>query len=291
MTTRRRALQLGAGAVAAVALGSVIDGFAFEPSHPQLTRIDIQLARLPAALDGFTIAQLSDFHYGPFAESAIRRAIDVVNQLKADLIVLTGDFVTIPILADYIHNARDSARVADPCAQLLAGLSARLGKYAVLGNHDRDSDPGFITECLQSRGMPVLSNRSIPIEDSGARLWIAGIDDALAGKPDLDVTLKQVPREEPVVLLAHEPDFADTAKAYPVDLQLSGHSHGGQVSFPFIGPLYLPDQARKYPRGRYQLRALTLYTNIGLGTIRIPVRFNCPPEITLFTLHSDKQRS
>jgi len=159
----------------------------------------------------------------------------------------------------------------------------------VLGNHDRDSDPAFISECLQARGIPVLRNSSRAIEVSGSRLWLAGVDDTVVGKPDLNLTLKSIPASEPVIMLAHEPDYADAVKTYPVDLQLSGHSHGGQVRLPFVGALYLPWGAKKYPRGMYRLRQLTLYTNIGLGTIRVPMRINCRPEITLFTLRAQAQ--
>jgi predicted MPP superfamily phosphohydrolase len=281
-------MKLGASAIGLAGLALATDGFAYEPRTPTVTRLDISLARLPAALDGLTIAQLSDFHYSPFSVRAIRRAVEAVNQFKPDLVVLTGDFVTIPVLVDYLHNAKQAARVAEPCAELLAGMSAKLGKYAVLGNHDRDSDPGFITESLQSHGMPVLLNRSTPIESAGARLWLAGVDDMTVGKPDLDAALKGIPSDEPVVLLSHEPDYADAVRSRPVDLQLSGHSHGGQVRLPVIGPPYLPWGAKKYPKGKYQVGRLTLYTNIGLGTIRIPVRINCPPEVTFFTLRARK---
>jgi len=284
--TRRKLIQLGAAAATVAAVGVAADGLLYEALEPRLTRVEVPLARLPEALDGLTVAQLSDFHYGPFTVTPIRRAVELVNGLKPDLIVLTGDFVTIPIWNEYLHVAKRAARAAEPCAELLAPLTAKLGKYVALGNHDRDSDPGFITECLQARGMPVLRNSSTPIEISGKRLWLAGVDDSLVGKPDLDVTLRNIPATEPVILLAHEPDYADAAKAYPVDLQLSGHSHGGQIRLPVVGPAYLPWGAKRYPMGMYRLRSLILYTNVGLGTIRVPMRLNCPPEVTLFTLRA-----
>jgi len=112
------------------------------------------------------------------------------------------------------------------------------------------------------------------------------VDDVLRGKPDINRTLRAVPRNEPVVLLVHEPDIADQVALHSVNLQLSGHSHGGQIRFPLIGPPYLPKLAHKYPRGLYRIGPLTLYTNVGLGTVRLPMRFNCPPEITLLTLRA-----
>lgn len=261
------------------------DATLFEPNEPRLIRLEIPLRRLPAALNGFTIAQLSDFHYDPyFSVWPIQKAIKIVNGLSPDLIALTGDFVTIPALSDYLHNAKQGADAAEPCALALGQLRSRHGLVAVLGNHDHDSDPDRVTAALVSQGIQVLRNTSIPIEMEGARLWVSGVDDVLTGKPDITATLKGIPGEEPVLLLAHEPDFADEAAKLPIDLQLSGHSHGGQIRFPIIGAPYLPDLGKKYPWGLRRIGPLTLYTNIGLGTIRIPARLNCPPEITLFTL-------
>lgn len=124
------------------------------------------------------------------------------------------------------------------------------------------------------------------LENGGQKLWLAGVDDVYEGAPDLKKTLSNIPDEDCVILLCHEPDYADTVREYSVDLQLSGHSHGGQIRLPLIGPPYLPELGRKYPIGMYNFGHLTLYTNVGIGTIRIPARWNCPPEITLFTLHS-----
>ena len=260
-----------------------------EPNHPHLVCIDIPLRRLPEAFDGFTIVQLSDFHYDPYLSvHVIRAAVDMTNQLHPDLIVLTGDFVTLPVLPDLLDRKRAAALDAEPCAQLLTPLRAREGRFCVLGNHDVSAHRRLITEILNFYGLPVLRNRSVALERSGSRLWLAGLDDHLDGDPDLTLALQGIPANEPVVMLVHEPDIADHVKRYPVDLQLSGHSHGGQVWFPGIGPIWLPPLARKYPRGLRQLGPLTLYTNIGLGTIRLPVRLNCPPEVTLFTLRAKK---
>ena len=138
---------------------------------------------------------------------------------------------------------------------------------------------------LQDVGIKVLSNQSMPIERDGGRFWLGGVDDVMGGTANLGATLHDVPAGEPSVLLVHEPDFADYVARYPVDLQLSGHTHGGQVRIPFIHPLFLPELARKYIWGQYQIGGLTLYTNPGLGTVRLPIRWRCPPEITLLTLH------
>jgi predicted MPP superfamily phosphohydrolase len=108
----------------------------------------------------------------------------------------------------------------------------------------------------------------------------------LSKTADLPQTLRRVPAHEAVILLAHEPDFADEARRFPIDLQLSGHSHGGQVRIPLLPPLYLPAMAKKYVLGTYHVGPLTLYTNAGLGTVGVAMRLNCPPEITLLTLRS-----
>jgi predicted MPP superfamily phosphohydrolase len=162
--------------------------------------------------------------------------------------------------------------------------------WAVMGNHDEDTDPKHVTRVLQAENIHVLANQSEAIERDGARFWLAGVNDALSGTADLSETLRRVPANEAVILLAHEPDFADEASRFPIDLQLSGHSHGGQVRIPLLPPLYLPQMAKKYVLGTYQVGPLTLYTNAGLGTVGVPARLNCPPEITLLTLRAPANR-
>jgi len=280
----RRKFLLTAGLATASTIALAEDSLIFEPNHPELVRIDMMLPRLPPAFDGFTIAQLSDFHYDQvFSAVPIRRAIEIVNRLQPDLVALTGDFVTFPVLA--FHDDRRSASAAEPCAKLLSQLRSRLGSIAVLRNHDAHCDPDAVTAALESHGIRVLRNRSQAFERSGRRLWFCGLD-SVDLNPSIERALLGVPKDEAVVLLVHEPDFVDEASRYPVDLQLSGHSHGGQIWIPGIGAPWLPRYARKYPRGRYTVRSLPLYTNIGLGTIRLPVRLNCTPEVTLFTLRS-----
>jgi predicted MPP superfamily phosphohydrolase len=201
------------------------------------------------------------------------------------LFVFTGDFVTLPVWVDQVKGTRQrSARDAEPCADLLRTLQSARGSYAVLGNHDADSDAAFVVGSLESSGIHVLRNRAVPLERDGARIWLAGLDDAMNGKPDIPATLKQIPSGEATVMLAHEPDIADDVAKMPVDLQLSGHSHGGQVRLPIIGAPFLPDLAQKYPWGLRQVGRLALYTNAGIGTIRVPMRINAPPEITEITL-------
>ena len=282
--TRRKFLYTSAAAAAGVA---VAGGGFLESNHPQVTRLEIPLTRLPHAFDGFTIAQLSDFHYDShFSELPIRKAVEMVNGLYPDLVVLTGDFVTVPVLHGLPGDVRRFAQTAEPCSQILQDLQAPMGRFAVLGNHDAYSDPVQVARALRDHHLPVLMNRSVPLERGKDRIWLAGTDDVMEGRPDIALAVENVPSAEMIILLAHEPDFADEASLTPVDLQLSGHSHGGQVWIPGIGAPWLPPLARRYPRGLYKVGNLTLYTNLGIGTIRAPIRINCPPEITLITLRS-----
>jgi predicted MPP superfamily phosphohydrolase len=277
--TRRKFLYLAATAGAgAIALDSTV----FEPNRPRVVKVDLPLGRWPERLNGFTVALLSDFHYDPgFSVHPIHAAIGMVNDLHPDLIALAGDFVSMPL---FDGDDEKAARTAEPCAHLLTQMRSTHGLWAVMGNHDYYTNPRTVTALLEAEGIHVLANRSSAIETDGARFWLAGVNDVQSQTANLDQTLYGVPKVEATILLAHEPDYADQAARFPIDLQLSGHSHGGQIRIPFMGPLYLPELARKYVWGMYRVGNLSLYTNPGLGTVGLPVRLHCPPEITLLTL-------
>ncbi|HEX4487767.1 MAG TPA: metallophosphoesterase [Terriglobales bacterium] len=283
-STRRSFLK--AAGLAAIAGTGFIGGDAllWEPNRPRLVEMELKFDRLPQAFDGLRVVQLSDFHYDAhFSVVPISRSIDIINPLKPDLVLLTGDFVTSPPF----HARRKGHRPAEdaaPCSELLRQIKSKFGHYAVMGNHDATANPDRISEILEAHGIKVLRNGAVPLERDGNRVWLAGIDDILEGNPDLRTTLAQIPRDEFSILMAHEPDFGVQVARTPVDFQLSGHSHGGQVRFPIIGAPVLPNLGREYPMGLYKIDKLTLYTNVGLGTIGLPIRWNCPPEITLFTL-------
>jgi hypothetical protein len=281
--SRRRFLQcatLGtAGFVAVLA-----DGYLIGRERIVVERQEVVLTRLAREWDGLRIVQLSDFHYVTLDDGElIREAVRIANGLSPDLVVLTGDYITVRSKSD-----RSQARNATPCAEILSDLRAPLGTFAVLGNHDQ-CNPSFIIRALETHGITVLKNFAIYVEKFGRRLWVAGVDDVMFGRPQIMQTLEPIPHGGFTILLAHEPDYADVVKHYPVDLQLSGHSHGGQVRLPFLGAPYLPPLARKYPWGLRRLGSLNLYTNRGLGTIILPMRLNDPPEVTLLTLRSGAQ--
>ncbi len=275
--TRRRFLQLTGvlGATAgAAALGSVY-GFNVEPNQLQIERVTIPLARLPGAFDGLTLVQLSDLHFGPYvSEEHLGEMVKMTNALKPDAIVLTGDLVN------------SSWRFIQPCADLLKKLHAPLGVFAVLGNHDYWI--GFLDlllKALREANVRVLRNQAIPFTRGRATMYLVGLDDLWQQLADLRLALSTVPYGACKVVLMHEPDYADVAAQAEVDLQLSGHSHGGQVRLPFIGPLILPRYAEKYPMGLARAGNFTqVYTTRGVGVLPPAVRINCPPEITHITL-------
>jgi predicted MPP superfamily phosphohydrolase len=241
----------------------------------------IQLKNLPEAFRGFRIVQMADFHYGEYSEpSFIRTAVRAANALKPDLIALTGDFISAGPMVERI-----SVDFASHCADLLARLESPQ-KYAVMGNHDAIVGSEEVTAALTSRGISVLNNTAIPIERDGARFWLAGVSDALEGTPDIKATIPKGRSQatEPLILMAHEPDYADFIHGYGVDLMLSGHTHGGQVRIPFMPLLNLPPLGAKYVQGLFFLGDLQLFVTRGIGTVGVPFRFRCPPEITVITL-------
>lgn len=280
--SRRALLQSGLLLGGAAILGAA--GFAaYEPYELSREQLEIRLPGLPPALDGFRVAQLSDIHFGEYIlESHLSAVVTAVNAGRPDLVVITGDFVTHSLF----ENRKAAAQQAWPCAAILRNLRAPQGVLATLGNHDVASDAAVVAAALEGSGIPVLRNRPHAVETRGARLWIAGLDDALAGRPDPDAAMRGIPPGEAVIAAVHEPDFADEMLRYPIGLQISGHSHGGQVRLPAAGAIYLPPMARKYPAGLRRLGSMQLYTNRGIGVIGVPFRFLCPPELTLYTLRA-----
>lgn len=277
--TRRQFLGLSGAAAA----GLLVYSGEFERHHLEVTQRTVHLARLAPEMDGLRIAQLSDIHYEQYTEPGfIRAVVAEINRQAPDLMLFTGDYVSEgPMPSQY------GAKSSYPCAEILAGVQCPQ-RWAVLGNHDASVGPHTVTDALESHGLPVLANRHVPFEKNGARLWIAGVEDIGMQSPDLNLAaprgLQQ--KNEPVILLAHEPDYADTVVRHGgVDLMLSGHSHGGQVRVPFLGPLYVPPLGRKYVEGLFPLtNGLQLYVNRGVGAVGVPFRFNCRPELTMITL-------
>ncbi len=264
---------LGAGLIGAALL--YYAGWV-EPRWLHVRHVKVRLPRLAPAFHGYRIAHLSDIHMGGgMTPARLRAAVSLVNALKPDLVALTGDFIEA--------DGRAAAAVADA----LGALRARDGAVAVLGNHDYRRAPDAVRQALAQAGVVELSNAVHTLRRGVDSLHIAGLDDVAAGRACLDAVLDALPPEGAAVLLAHEPDFADvTAATGRFDLQLSGHTHAGQVRLPLLGALVLPSYGRFYPAGRYQVGGMTQYTNSGLGTIWPHLRFNARPEVALLTLHS-----
>ncbi|MGP8252180.1 MAG: metallophosphoesterase [Terracidiphilus sp.] len=241
---------------------------------------------LPPAFEGARIAQLSDIHLDEYTEPLfLEHAVKVVNDLKADFVFLTGDYVT-----DGIAPRSFAVGAAWQCANILRNLKCPQ-RYAVLGNHDVLVGSQEVQAALEYNGVPVLLNTCTPLERGGGRIWLAGVLDPVTCNPRPDLAIPAAIRgiaNEPVVLLCHAPDYADdlfkTPAGQSVALMLCGHSHGGQVRLPLVGALILPPLGRKYAEGWFRFGNLQLYVNRGLGTIGVPFRFNCPPEISVITL-------
>ena len=242
--------------------------------HP----VTLTLPRLPAAFDGYKIVQLTDLHMGTgLTEQRLQEIVEIVNAEEPDMVALTGDYATLG----------EVEPVADALIRPLRQLKARDQVLGVMGNHDRHANTEQVEEVMAQSQVTMLNNTVLTLERDGELLNIAGVDDAWYNYDRLDLVLEQLPDEGGSILLMHEPDFADTsAPTGKFDLQLSGHSHGGQIVMPVTGPIALPRLGVKYYSGQYQVGDMILYTNRGVGTTLPPIRINCPAEVSIFTLRS-----
>jgi len=243
----------------------------------EITTLTVVLPRLPAVFHGYKLAQVSDFHLGGWLSGRrLAEAIQIVNAQKPDLLAITGDFVTT-FATGYEADLIQAMRQAQ----------TRDGIVAVLGNHDHWNDAQGLCQALDQANVKVLNNAVHRLQRDHAALYIAGVDSYLSQKARLPHLIEQLPQGQAVIRLTHEPVFFDLAgQTGRFDLQLSGHSHGGQVVLPFVGTTFLPRYAKKYPRGLYRKNGAWLYTNRGLGRAHLPIRINCPAEITIFELES-----
>lgn len=284
--TRRRFLQfLGGSVIGAAAAG--LGGYAYatqiEPDWVSLENVSLVLPRLQPAFDGFRLVQISDIHLSErMTAEALAGVVKTILGLKPDLVAITGDFV------DRLDQLKKS--LVD-LYEVLKPLAAEMQVVSVLGNHDYWTGASEVRAMLKQTGILELPNQALALERQGQYLWIAGVDDIWEGHDRLSRVVEKIgDRPGAVVLMAHEPDFADVSfGAGRFDLQISGHSHGGQVVLPLIGAPILPRFGEKYPSGLYDLGGMFQYTNRGLGTVPPRVRFNCRPEITQFTFRASTQ--
>jgi uncharacterized protein len=280
IVSRRQFLRASA---LAAGCGLVAYGGFWDRHHLELIEQTIHLRRLPEAFHGLRIAQVSDIHYDEFTEPYfVREIVRRVNALHPDIVVLTGDFVTDGPLPRSV-----GARLSYPCAEILSGIQCPY-RFASLGNHDTLVGSAVVVDALKVHGIPTLVDSYLPFERDGSRLWFAGLRSSLEDTPNLgDAVPRRAGPLEPVILMAHEPDYAlQVVKYGGVDLMLSGHTHGGQIRLPFIGTLrpMLAKGGRRFVHGHFNVGPMQLYVNRGIGTVKVPVRFLCPPELTLITL-------
>jgi len=258
--------------------------YSAEISRHELSVVTRSLAirELPPAFQGFRIVQISDIHFDEYTEPwFLRRVIRHINSLAPDLVLMTGDFISFAPLprrfAEYAFHR---------CTELLHEIACP-SRFAAMGNHDSFLGAPEMKPVFEAVSIPLLVNEHVPLERNGQRLWLCATHDPVTHVPDLEATIPSNP-DGPVLLMCHGPDYADTLLAHPrgrlVDAMFSGHTHGGQVRIPLLPPMHLPEGGRKYVEGAYQLGRMQLYVNRGIGAVGLPLRLNCPPEITLFTL-------
>ncbi len=250
-----------------------------EPSWVEITQVKLKLPRLGKAFEGFRLLQVSDIHMGGWMNAEhFSYVMKLALAQEPDLLALTGDFVIY-----HVKRQVDAGVIND-----LSKVFTKLGnvpRVGILGNHDHCTDPVEIRKMMEKYQILDLTNAVHTIVRGDERLHIAGVDDMGYGYPDLNKVMAALPKDGCAILLAHEPDFADvSAQTGRFDLQISGHSHGGQVIAPIIGPPFLPVGGRKYYDGLYQVRTMLQYTNRGVGMVAPYIRINCRPEITVFTL-------
>ena len=251
-----------------------------EPEDVEIVPVSLDVPRLAPQFDGYRIVQISDLHADDWmTPGRLLGLVELVNAEAPDLVAITGDFATF-------SRFRSLIRHVPGLVAPLRRLRAPDGAVAVLGNHDHRTNVAVVRHTLAAGGVIELSNVVKSLRRGGAALHLCGVDSALKGVVRLDRVLEELPEGDAAILLAHEPNFADASSGTGrFDLQLSGHSHGGQVFLPLLRSIVAPRLSRKYLSGLYKVNGMFLYTNRGLGS-HPRLRFGCRPEITIFTLKS-----
>ena len=249
-------------------------GAGSEPNDLVLERKTVKLSKLPNAFDGFRIVLLTDLHLHPFTSAdLIRQTVEISNSLKPDLVLLGGDYVC------------GFAEAALELGPILESLDAKHGVFAVLGNHDHFRGARIVLEGLRRASIPALMNEGVELTIGEASVFLAGIDSVSAGKSNPRAAFSARKNETLTLVLVHEPDYIDRLRnLVPIDVQLSGHTHGGQVRVPGLGAIILPTWGKAYVEGLYRVGSSQVYTSRGIGMVGLPFRFNCPPEVTEITL-------
>ena len=242
----------------------------------RIDRVTLPVKNLPPQLEGLTISMISDIHSGMYMlEDDMFKYTEAVNGLGADMIFIPGDFVT----------SKNSEMI--PFVKAFSGLKSKYGTYTCLGNHDFFANPDYITGQLRENGMNVLRNETEELEIKGAKLMLSGVDDGRHAN-FTKVAYEAGSLNTARILLCHKPYFFERAVAGQFNVMLSGHTHGGQIVLAdILGVKITPAAlASPYISGRYKMGDSLMYVSRGIGTVGLPVRVNCPPEVTLFTLRS-----
>ena len=277
----QKRLRIALLAVLLVAISVVGWAFFIEPNRLVLRRETIALEGWPSGLSGLKIAVISDIHAGSayIDDTKLRLIVERTNQLQPDLIVILGDYIA--------GNGRGSHRIEpEVFMPRLEDLHAPAGVYSVLGNHDWWYNGYEVRRELEANGIKVLENEVLRIEVRGTPLWLAGLADLWTRPQRIEETIAQVPEGEPLIALTHNPDiFPQLPQRVP--LLLAGHTHGGQVRFPFIGSVVESSRyGERYERGHVFENGHHLFVTTGIGTSIVPVRFGVPPEIVLLEIKS-----
>jgi predicted MPP superfamily phosphohydrolase len=253
--------------------------WAIEPNWIEVTRHEVWFERLPRSFDGLTVAHLSDIHIRRYG-SREQRTLRLLAEAKPALIVVTGDFTRANTDPDLLRRFNEGLR----------DLAAPLGVWGVLGNHDHWHSPAPDERAVRlffaDAGLRLLINQGGHLERGVDRLSLLGVDDPFTGLARLETALRDRLENSFTVLLAHSPEIFPRADLAHVDLVLAGHTHGGQLRFPFIGPLWLPRGSEPYESGWFNGRSAKMYVTRGIGTSVLPFRFLCRPELSLITLRS-----
>jgi predicted MPP superfamily phosphohydrolase len=241
----------------------------------------IPVPNLPHEFEGLRVIHLTDLHYGPLMPLEILdNVIQKTNELEKDIIVCTGDYV----------RGAAAARKIDSIWSVMANLRAPEGVYTVLGNHDHWASTEQSVHCLNKSGHINLRHTVVPLSRNGKTLWFGGAGDLWEDHVNLDQVLKDVPDDACRIVLAHNPDTADTDYTTRVDLMISGHTHGGQVKIPFIGTPVLPVKNKAYSSGFVRSRKTAVFISRGIGWAGLPIRFNCFPEIAILSMAHRENR-
>lgn len=245
-----------------------------EARTTSIARTEIVLPQLPPAFDGLTIAFLTDFHCSAETPAAfLEQVVSRTNQLKPAVILLGGDYVT------------EGTEYIPLIGKVLARLQAPMGVYGVLGNHDFDTDAAAVRAALKRAGVIELANTGRWLTRDGSRIRIAGIGDLWCDVQDLPAALSGASATDTVILLSHNPDYAMEITDPRIRLVLAGHTHGGQINLPYVGTLITNSRfGRRMTSGQIPFESFLLYISRGLGTVMLPFRYKCPPEITFITL-------